>query len=52
MSMRDWLRGQSRALLVVLAVVALAFVSSMIMLITVALPPSYEPVPVPSVART
>lgn len=50
--MRDWVRDQPRVLLVVLSVLVLAFISSAILLIVVALPPSYEPVPVPSVTRT
>ncbi len=51
-SIRHWVRGQPKALLVVLAVLTLAFVGSAIMLMVVAAPPSYEPVPVPSVGRT
>ncbi|MFT4164475.1 MAG: hypothetical protein QM650_04465 [Microlunatus sp.] len=52
MSSSGWLRDRPKALLVVLAVLALAFVGSAVLLITVAAPPSYEPVPVPSVTRT
>ena len=51
-SILDWVRGRPKALLVVLAVLTLAFVGSAIMLMVVAAPPSYEPVPVPSVGRT
>ena len=52
MSLPEWVRSRPKALLVVLAVLALTFVGSAIMLIMVALPPPYEPVPVPSVTRT
>ena len=38
-------------LLIVLAVLVVAFVVTLAILISVARPPSYEPVPVPSVSR-
>ncbi|HEY5849043.1 MAG TPA: hypothetical protein VIT42_19845 [Microlunatus sp.] len=40
-----------RPLVIVLAVLVVAFVASLVIVISVALPPSYEPVPVPSVSR-
>ena len=40
-----------RALLIVLGVLVIAFVAALVILISVARPPSYEPVPVPSVSR-
>ena len=41
-----------RGLLIVLGVLVVAFVAAIIILISVVRPPSYEPVPVPSVSRT
>lgn len=41
----------SRPWLIVFAVLAVAFVVSAVVLIMVASPPSYEPVPVPTVDR-
>ena len=41
----------TRPLLIVLAVLVVAFVASLVIVISVARPPSYEPVPVPSVSR-
>lgn len=41
-----------RPLSVLIAVLALAFVVSLVVVIWVAKPPSYEPVPVPSVSST
>lgn len=52
MNLAQWVRGRPRLLPVLLAVLILAFVGSAVVLIMVALPPSYEPVPVPSVSRT
>ena len=49
--MRDLLR-RPRVLPILLAVLVLALFGSAILLIMVARPPSYEPVPVPSVSRT
>lgn len=40
-----------RPLLIVLGVLVVAFVASLLIVISVARPPSYEPVPVPSVSR-
>ena len=40
-----------RPLLIVLGVLVVAFVVTLAILISVARPPSYEPVPVPSVTR-
>ncbi len=40
-----------RALLIVLGVLVVAFVVALVIVISVARPPSYEPVPVPSVSR-
>ena len=40
-----------RALLIVFGVLVVAFVAALVILISVARPPSYEPVPVPSVSR-
>ena len=42
---------RSRPLLIVLGVLVVAFVASLLIVISVARPPSYEPVPVPSVSR-
>ena len=42
---------RSRQLLIVLGVLVVAFVASLLIVISVARPPSYEPVPVPSVSR-
>ena len=41
-----------RALLVVLGILVVAFVATLVILLSVVRPPSYEPVPVPSVSRT
>ncbi len=41
-----------RLLLIVLGILVVAFVTTLIILISVVRPPSYEPVPVPSVSRT
>lgn len=41
----------SRTLLVTLGVLAVAFVAAFLILISIVRPPSYEPVPVPSVSR-
>lgn len=51
-SVPNWVRNQPRALLLVLAVLAVACIVSLALLIVVAGPPSYEPVPLPSVGRT
>ena len=40
-----------RALLIVLGVLVVAFVAAFVILLSVVRPPSYEPVPVPSVSR-
>lgn len=40
-----------RTLLIVLGVLVVAFLVSLVIVISVARPPSYEPVPVPSVSR-
>jgi hypothetical protein len=40
-----------RPLLIVFGVLVIAFVAALVILISVARPPSYEPVPVPSVSR-
>ena len=40
-----------RALLIVLGVVLIAFMVSLVIVISVARAPSYEPVPVPSINR-
>jgi hypothetical protein len=40
-----------RPLLIVLGVLVIAFVAALVILISVARPPSYDPVPVPSVSR-
>ncbi|HEY5786722.1 MAG TPA: hypothetical protein VIT65_18300 [Microlunatus sp.] len=40
-----------RTLLVALGVLAVVFVAALLILISVVRPPSYEPVPVPSVSR-
>ena len=40
-----------RPLLIVLGVLVVAFVAALVIVISVARPPSYEPVPVPSVSR-
>jgi hypothetical protein len=40
-----------RPLLIVLGVLVIGFVAALVILISVARPPSYEPVPVPSVSR-
>ena len=40
-----------RPLLIVLGVLVVAFVATLVIVISVARPPSYEPVPVPSVTR-
>jgi hypothetical protein len=42
---------RQRPLLIVLGVLVVAFVASLLIVISVARPPSYEPVPVPSVSR-
>jgi hypothetical protein len=41
-----------RLLLIVLGILVVAFVTTLIILVSVVRPPSYEPVPVPSVSRT
>lgn len=41
-----------RALLIVLGILAIAFVATLVILLSVVRPPSYDPVPVPSVSRT
>jgi hypothetical protein len=40
-----------RPLLIVLGVLVVAFVVALVIVISVARPPSYEPVPVPSASR-
>jgi hypothetical protein len=40
-----------QALLIVLGVLVVAFLVSLVIVISVARPPSYEPVPVPSASR-
>ncbi len=41
-----------RALLVVLGILVVAFLVTLVILLSVVRPPSYDPVPVPSVSRT
>ena len=44
--------GMPRAWLIAFAVLAVVLVVSVIVLLAVVSPPSYEPVPIPSVSRT
>jgi hypothetical protein len=41
-----------RALLIVLGVLVVAFILTLVIVVAVARPPSYDPVPIPSVSRT
>lgn len=41
-----------RPLLIVLGILVVAFVATLVILLSVVRPPSYDPVPLPSVSRT